>query len=140
VSALAEIESRFEQLLGNPDPACAAEEPLELAEKVLEQWIIARGETPTYERREGFRLLALHHQGAEGLPSFNACRETCRELVYHYNLLTLQPAHADSAARLRMMAHLGNHLCLFVIGKCQVEGLGEFCCAARPIRTAAGNY
>jgi hypothetical protein len=28
------------------------------------------------------------------------------------------------------------HLALFVGGKLQVAGLGEFCCAARPLRAA----
>ena len=51
-------------------------------ERVLERWLEARGETPTAARREGFRLLALHRQGARGDPSFNACRESCRELAY----------------------------------------------------------
>jgi hypothetical protein len=33
-----------------------------------------------------------------------------------------------------MMALLTKHLLLFVSGKMQVEGLGEFCCASRPLR------
>ena len=33
-----------------------------------------------------------------------------------------------------MMALLAKHLALFVSGKMQVEGLGEFCCASRPLR------
>ena len=54
---------------------------------------------------ESFRLLALHRQGARGVPSFNACRETCREIAYHYNLLGAKRA-ATSAPR-AMMAHAG---------------------------------
>lgn len=106
---------------------------LGLAEEVLEAWITARGEAPTVEQREGFRLLALHHQGAAGAPSFNACRETCREIAFHYNLLTLE-ATEDAEKRLAMMAMLVRHLTLFVGGKLQVEGLGDFCCASRPVR------
>jgi hypothetical protein len=102
------------------------------AESVLEEWIRARGETPTTERVETFRLLALHRQGARGSPSFNACRETCREIAYHYNLLA-SPA-ADRERIERMMGLLVEHLRLFVQGKMQVEGLGEFCCASRPAR------
>ena len=60
---------------------------LKEAESVLEEWLRARGEAPRDERVEGFRLLALHRQGARGVPSFNACRETCREIAYHFNLL-----------------------------------------------------
>jgi len=64
-----------------------AEALLRLGEETLEHWIVARDMEPVTDKREGFRLLALHRQGATGDPSFNACRETCRELVYHYNLL-----------------------------------------------------
>ena len=106
---------------------------LGLAEEVLEAWIAARGEEPTAGQREGFRLLALHHQGAAGVPSFNACRETCREVAYHYNLLNLDAAEG-AEERLAMMGMLVRHLALFVGGKLQVEGLGEFCCASRPVR------
>jgi hypothetical protein len=106
---------------------------LRLAEEVLEAWLAARGKVPAREQREGFRLLALHHQGAEGVPSFNACRETCREIAYHYNLMT-SGAGEHPARDLAMMGMLARHLVLFVGGKMQVEGLGEFCCASRPIR------
>jgi hypothetical protein len=113
-----------------------ADEPdlLLLAEDVLENWVAARGETPTHERQEGFRLLALHRQGARGVPSFNACRETCREIAYHFNLLELERGTADAERRRRMTVFLVKHLLLFVSGKMQVEGLGEFCCASRPLR------
>ena len=100
------------------------------AESVLEEWLRARGEAPTAQRIEGFRLLALHRQGARGAPSFNACRETCREIAYHYNLL----GSADEERARGMMQMLVRHLELFVRGKMEVEGLGEFCCASRPLR------
>ena len=102
------------------------------AEAVLEEWLRARGETPTGETSEGFRLLALHRQGARGVPSFNACRETCREIAYHYNLLAA--CDEKSEHREQMMAMLVEHLKLFVHGKMEVEGLGEFCCSSRPLR------
>ena len=89
------------------------QELLVQAEAILEEWVKARGEAPTAEASEGFRLLALHRQGARGVPSFNACRETCREL---------------------MMKMLVEHLRLFVRGKLEVEGLGEFCCSSRALR------
>ena len=107
---------------------------LAAAEKVLEQWVKVRGEVPTTQTSEGFRLLALHRQGARGVPSFNACRETCREIAYHYNLLGIEPDHAQAAHRVRMMAMLVRHLELFVRGKLEVEGLGEFCCSSRSLR------
>ena len=135
---LADIEERLSMLIGGTPGASDATELLRLTEEVLEHWVSAHGEMPTTEQREGFRLLALHRQGARDVPSFNACRETCRELVYHYNVLTLQSDSADVGSRARMMTLLANHLYLFVAGKLQVEQLGEFCCAARPVRAEAG--
>ena len=109
---------------------------LRLSEEVIEHWVTARDEVPTEDEREGFRLLALHRQGAKSDPSFNACRETCREIVYHYNLVTLQSEHAETTNRLEMMKMISSHLYLFVSGKMQVAALGEFCCSAKPIRTS----
>lgn len=100
------------------------------AEAVLGEWARARGEAPTEDTVETFRLLALHRQGARGVPSFNACRETCREIAYHYNLLGEAPTARIEA----IMERLVQHLELFVRGKMEVEGLGEFCCASRPVR------
>ena len=133
--SLAAIEARLEVLAAAPDtgPDVAAE-LLAIGEEVLEHWVAAKGLEPTREAREGFRLLALHRQGCADEPSFNACRETCRELVYHYNLVTLEPQHPETVQRLRMMALVANHLFLFVAGKLQVRELGDFCCASRPLR------
>ena len=134
---LAEIEVGIDNLKRNAaKPAEAAGEMLILGEEILEHWLDAQGKPPTDAQREGFRLLALHRQGAHGDASFNACRETCREVVYHYNLVTLQPEHSDITDRLHMMGLVSKHLYLFVSGKLQVAGLGEFCCAAKPIRSA----
>jgi hypothetical protein len=132
--AFADIEARIDQIAAAADPN-QVKELLTLGEVVLEQWITARGETPTADKKEGFRLLALHRQGAKGDPSFNACRETCRELVYHYNLVTLEPQHPETVQRVRLAALVAKHLALFVGGKMEVAGLGEFCCSAKPIRS-----
>jgi len=134
--SLDKLEAVFESPHTGPDAETAAAELLQASEEVLEHWITARGDDPTSEKREGFRLLALHRQGAKGDPSFNACRETCREIVYHYNLVTLQPEPADITDRLQMMGMVSNHLYLFVSGKMQVAELGEFCCSAKPVRSA----
>jgi len=137
---LDDIAARLDALIAAPDAAVAANPPeladelLTLGEAVLENWLIAHAATPTAEKSEGFRLLALQRQGARGEPSFNACRETCRELVYHRNLICLDPAHADIARRLRLAALVARHLLLFVGGKLEVAGLGEFCCSSRPLR------
>jgi len=132
--SLAELEAVFEIQDSTPDPEARALELLRASEEVLEHWVSARGEEPTTDTREGFRLLALHRQGAKGDPSFNACRETCREIAYHYNLLTLRDVYSDITDRLCMLAMISKHLYLFVSGKMQVAELGEFCCSAKPIR------
>ena len=132
--SLAAIGQRLEALIAAPATAADAAELLALGEAILEHWVRARGKEPTHEEREGFRLLALHRQGADKDPGFNACRETCRELAWHFNLLTLQPDHEATAQRARMMALVANHLYLFVSGKMQTEQLGEFCCSSRPVR------
>jgi hypothetical protein len=136
VIPFSETESRIEALAGAVDPRAAVTDLLAVGEDILSHWIIARGETPTDATREGFRLLALHRQGARGEPSFNACRETCRELVYHYNLIAMEPAHPDTARRLRLAGMVAKHLYLIVSGKMEVAGLGEFCCSSRPIQAA----
>ena len=128
------IERDLDALPGAGPAAAEAQRLLALGEEVLEAWVAARGEEPTRETREGFRLLALHRQGAQDTPSFNACRETCREVAYHYNLVAMAPSENDDPQRLRMMAMLVRHLALFVGGKLQSEKLGEFCCASKPLR------
>jgi hypothetical protein len=135
---LADIEARLDALESAGAGAADAGDLLALSEEVLEHWVSARGEAPTGEEREGFRLLALHRQGCRGTPSFNACRETCRELVYHYNLLGQDTDPAAAARHARMMVLLARHLHLFVAGKMQVAQLGEFCCSSRPLRQEAG--
>ncbi len=134
MTPLADIEKRIGALADAADAVAAAGELLALGEQVLEHWVRAAGGTPTRRTREGFRLLALHRQGARGEPAFNACRETCRELVYHYNLIAMQPDHPETPRRLRLAAMVALHLYLFVSGKMEVAGLGEFCCSSRPLR------
>ncbi|MDH3616805.1 MAG: hypothetical protein OEQ90_10080 [Gammaproteobacteria bacterium] len=136
--SLADLETVFELPLATADEDAAAVELLQASEEVLEHWITARGDVPTGDKREGFRLLALHRQGAKGDPSFNACRETCREIVYHYNLVSMRDVYSDITDRLSMLAMICKHLYLFVSGKMQVAELGEFCCSAKPIRSADG--
>ena len=131
---LADIEAAIAAISAQEGLQAALDELLRLSEEVIEHWITARGDTPGEEKREGFRLLGLHRQGAKGDPSFNACRETCREIVYHYNLISMQPEHAETTNRLEMMKMISSHLYLFISGKMQVAELGEFCCSSKPIR------
>ena len=137
---LDDIAARLDWMLAAPDATLVAAAPdfadelLSRGEAILEIWLTAHDATPTINKVEGFRLLALHRQGARGDASFNACRETCRELVYHRNLVFLDPTHPDTARRLRLGAMVVRHLALFIGGKLEVAGLGEFCCSSRPLR------
>ncbi len=138
MKSLAEIGAGLNLVRASLSHAGQAEFLLKSGEQVLENWNAAKGNDPTSDCKEGFRLLALHRQGARGDPSFNACRETCRELVYHYNLVTMEPDHAEAGKRLEMMQMVAMHLYLFVNGKLQVDGLGEFCCSSKGLRQSAG--
>jgi hypothetical protein len=134
MTGLEDIGRRLDELIAKPPAPADAAELLSLGEETLEHWVKAKDKVPTQDQREGFRLLALHRQGADKEPSFNACRETCRELVYHYNLLTLDPDHPETAQRAKMMGWVANHLYLFTSGKMETEQLGNFCCASKPLR------
>jgi hypothetical protein len=140
-----EIAVRLDAIVASPDAALVAAAPivadelLGIGETILEIWLAGHGKAPTTRRVEGFRLLALHRQGAQGDASFNACRETCRELIYHHNLVCLDPVHSETARRLRLGAMVARHLALFIGGKLEVAGLGEFCCSSRPLRRHETN-
>lgn len=140
--SIADVIARTEDLIAAPesdltvDPAAQADALLAMGEAVLIRWLQAKGAEPIDDTVEGFRLLALHRQAARGNPSFNACRETCRELVYHRNLVLSDTAAPETAQRLRLGAMVARHLALFLQGKLIVDGLGDFCCSARPIRQA----
>ena len=135
-----DTNARLDALIAAPDAALVAAAPeladelVALGETILEAWLAAHDTIPTTLAVEGFRLLALQRQGARGDASFNACRETCRELVYHRNLVCLEPTHPQTAHRLRLAAMVARHLALFIGGKLEVAGLGEFCCSSRPLR------
>ena len=117
------------------DPRALADTHLIEGEGVLEAWLASRGQEPTAATHEGFRLLALHRQGARGEPSFNACRETCRELVYLRNVaLACEGDTPELRRTLRLQAMVLRHLALFVGGKMVESGLGDFCCSSRPVR------
>ena len=136
--SFAEIEDRIDAIVVEPAlvPQEAAAELLAIGETVLEAWVCARGEVPTRQRKEGFRLLALQRQGARGEPSFNACREACRDLAYHYNLITHEPDHPDTGHRITLAGMVARHLVLFIGGKAAVTGLGAFYCSSKPQRAA----
>jgi hypothetical protein len=138
MTTLAAIEAQLDAWEATPPPRAAAGDMLRLAEAALECWLTAHGKAPTDDVREGFRLLALHRQGAQGDPSFNACRETCREAAYRYNLAVSDCLEAEAVRHLAAMRRLVQHLALFIAGKLQTAGLGEFCCASRPLREAGG--
>ena len=143
-SSIDQVIERVDAIIAAPDDALFAAAPvladelLSMGETILEAWLFAHEGEPTEDEVEGFRLLALHRQGARGNPTFNACRETCREVVYHRNLIHLEPAAPDVARQVRIGAMVVRHLALFVGGKLEVAGLGDFCCSSRPIRQ--GEY
>ncbi len=140
----ADILDGIDRLLARIDrveaPLAEADRLLAEAEDVIAAWVTAKGGVPTDETAEGFRLLALHRQGARGEPTFNACRETAREIVFLRNVVA---AAGDDSAQarhhLRLQAMVLRHLALFVGGKLQEAGLGDFCCSSRPVRTAAAE-
>jgi hypothetical protein len=133
VKSVQQIGDRLEYFVCGNATAADAAELLLLGEGILKHWVLVKGLEPTLDKREDFRLLALHRQGAQGDLSFNACRETCRELVYHYNLLTLGTDVADQQKNALMMALVANHLFLFVSGKMESQQLGDFCCSSKPL-------
>lgn len=142
VMSIEDVRNRADAIVAAGDEALArdasklADELLAMGEAVLVAWLNSKGVEPTEKEVEGFRLLALHRQGAKGDPSFNACRETCREIVYHRNLVLHDPASPEITSTIRLGAMVVRHLALFVGGKLEEAGLGEFCCSSRPVRQA----
>lgn len=138
------IADRLDAIIAMRDEVIAAEsdslaeELLQIGETIPESWLQAKGVTPTKAKHEGFRLLALQRQGARGDPSFNACRETCRELVFHVNCIRLEPYSKETVRRVRYAAMVARHLLLFIDGKLENSGLGEFCCSSRSLRQDTG--
>ena len=130
----AELEQYLDTPQAGLSPAERATGYLQAGEEILEQWVIAHGNDPTADKKEGFRILALQRQGSKGDPSFNACRETTRELVFHYNLVQQNEAGGDADDILNMMELVAKHLVLFVGGKMQNAELGEFCCSSKSLR------
>jgi hypothetical protein len=129
---LAEIEQRLLALQMLPTDTIDIDEVLAIGEAVLCCWITATGAIPTDKKKEGYRLLALHRQGAKGDPSFNACRESCRELIYQVNVVKLNDGRAPAAVTMALA--VAYHLCLFIGGKLTDPALGDFCCSSRPSR------
>ncbi|MEE9348339.1 MAG: hypothetical protein V3U82_09085 [Robiginitomaculum sp.] len=140
--SIADLESFMDAPQTGIAPSDVAASYLLAGEEILEHWVIAHNGEPTDKLKEGFRILALQRQGAKGDPSFNACRETCRELVYHYNLITQTGdamSETELTSALQMARLVANHLVLFIGGKLQVAGLGEFCCSSKSLRLKDEN-
>ncbi|MBD3728281.1 MAG: hypothetical protein IE933_01095 [Sphingomonadales bacterium] len=124
---------------GAADGAAAPMAFLLAGEEILEHWLLAHGQQPTADKKEGFRLLALHRQAAKGDPAFNACRETCREACYRYNLAQTDLPREEWQANLATLRRVVQHLAYFIGGKMRNAQLGEFCCSSRPIRNEAAE-
>ena len=133
--SVADIEASFDHPVDGPidgkSPVQMAQAYLQAGEDIMLHWLAVRDLSPVTQKKEGFLLLAWQRQACKGDPSFNACRETCREIAYHYNLITLEPDHADTSRRLNMMKMVAKHLVLFIGGKMAEEKLGEFCCSSK---------
>ncbi len=129
--SVAELETYIEGPKPDVAPEKLAADYLLVGENMLTHWLESKDLVPTIKEKEGFRILAMHRQGCKGDPSFNACRETCRELAYYYNLITLEPEHEDTLKHLSMMEMVATHLVLFIGGKMQEAGVGEFCCSSK---------
>lgn len=135
------LEARLDELseaCSRVDAVLLATDLVAIGEEALTHWVLARGDVPTSAEKEGFRLLALQRQGSTGEPSFNACRESCRELAYHFNLIVDDPLHPETRKRAALAVLVARHIVYFVSGKMQVAGLGEFCCASKPVRASEG--
>ncbi len=127
-----EIEQGVDAIQQRPDELVdAVDQLLHYGEAILENWLIAHQLRPTQEKREGYRLLALHRQGAQREPSFHACRESCRELIYQINLYHIN----QDPQQITMAALVAKHLLLFIRGKMEIQELGEFCCNSKAIST-----
>lgn len=138
MKSLTQIESELDALSFDDSSVVEREASalLEAGTDVLQHWVIAQNKSPTSKTHEGFRLLALHRQGAQGDPSFNACRETCRELAYRYNLALTPLPVEEHLVNLRTMRRVAQHLVYFIGGKMQSAELGEFCCSSRSLRAS----
>ncbi|HHS82627.1 MAG TPA: hypothetical protein ENJ68_03825 [Devosia sp.] len=140
INTIDDVLARLDAIEALPEAALKARAEelaarmLGLGETILQFWVRSRGETPTTQEKEGFVILALHRQGAKGEPSFNACRETCREIVFQHNVILQSGEDTVRLSALRLMVMVVRHLALFVSGKLEVAGLGEFCCASKSIR------
>jgi hypothetical protein len=117
-----------------PDRERLGDELVGIGESGLETWLAAKGRAPTHDKIEGFRLLALHRQGAKGDPSFNACRESCRELIYQTNCANAAGTRDDAIRHLQLASMVARHIVLFISGKLIEAGLGDFCCSSRTLR------
>ena len=129
--SVAQLEAYMDGAKPDINPAQQAADYLLVGEEMLENWLVAQELVPTQDEKEGFRILALHRQGCKGEPSFNACRETCRELAYYYNLITMEPQSGEMVSRLAMMDMVAKHLVLFIGNKMMDDQVGEFCCSSK---------
>ena len=129
--SFAELEAYMDNPKPDMSPAQQAADYLQVGKEMLENWLAAQERVPTQDEKEGFRILALHRQGCKGEPSFNACRESCRELVYYYNLITMESDSGEIPSRLVMMNMGAKHLVLFIGNKMMDEQVGEFCCSSK---------
>ncbi len=129
--SLQDIEDRLELLkmtlgmFAPEEPPPIAAELIQLAEEILEHWLLATGETPVEDGGEELRLLALQAQCAAREPGFAACRAACLEVVDQANLVTADPEHAATQERLLVAVAADFHLYTQVTSRMAGGGLRE---------------
>ncbi len=131
--SLNEISAALESPIGESQLA-RAQYIIQLCEEIMENWLVVNDKTPSNETYEGFRLLALQRQASVGDPSFNACRETCREAAFAHNQIAANGENEKNQIIIARLGRIAKHLNLFIIGKFENSKLGEFCCASKPLR------
>lgn len=118
-AAIAQWEQRF--AASKPlalEPALAAS--MRAALDLIRAYLVAEGKkvlpATDSDLLEAFKILA------RGDPSWNAVRDTLRELVYYQNCLRAGRRDALPVMPEKMAIRLARHLYLYVTTRCQREG------------------
>ncbi len=131
---------RLDAIIAMPTAALAsaggrlADELLLIGETALESWVRSRGETPTEATVGGL-------PAAGAAPPGRARRAELQRLPRDLPRAGLSPQLrrrrdrcAETVRKLRLGAMVARHLVLFIDGKLETAGLGEFCCSSRAVR------
>ena len=132
--------------MASPDAALVAAAPdiadelVGIGETILEIWLAAHGKTPT--RADGRRASACWRFIARAPGAMRASTPAARPAASWsitailFVSIPCIPTRRGGCASAAMVAR---HLALFIGGKLEVAGLGEFCCSSRPLRQHETN-